>query len=220
MDRLTLHHIKSHPWTEPIKSFQKNNLPATDEGFAVSTKVSYVGKGGPLYQPGEQLTGGIAVVGNYLKDDYLWNTVRVMGGAYGGFCSFDSDSGFFSFLSYRDPNVESTLRYYDDAAEALKNVDKEALTPAIVGTIGNLDGKVLSPREEGWVSLQRFLVGKTAEGRKAWRDEILAASKSDFEDVVKRLERWSPSVAIVSSDEVLKGQKEKGMAMSIIDLNE
>ena len=29
-----------------------------------------------------------------------------MGGAYGGFCRFAPTTGTFSYLSYRDPNLE------------------------------------------------------------------------------------------------------------------
>ena len=36
----------------------------------------------------------------------LWNTIRVMGGAYGAMCSFGRASGTMSFLSSRDPNLE------------------------------------------------------------------------------------------------------------------
>ena len=37
----------------------------------------------------------------YLGTSWLWDKVRVVGGAYGGFCSFDSHSGQFTYLSYR-----------------------------------------------------------------------------------------------------------------------
>lgn len=41
--------------------------------------------------------------------------VRVVGGAYGGFCRFDPRSGDFKYLSYRDPNLGQTLDTYDGA---------------------------------------------------------------------------------------------------------
>jgi len=37
----------------------------------------------------------------YLSNGYLWDTVRVMGGAYGGFARFNLDSGRFVYMSYR-----------------------------------------------------------------------------------------------------------------------
>jgi len=63
----------------------------------------------------------------------------VHGGAYGGFATFDSRSGAFSFLSYRDPNVQQSLDTYDETAEFLRRLDLvlEELTKSIIGAIGS-----------------------------------------------------------------------------------
>ena len=45
------------------------------------------------------------VITNYLRTTWLWERVRVQGGAYGGFCVFNHRSGVFTYLSYRDPNL-------------------------------------------------------------------------------------------------------------------
>ena len=50
---------------------------------------------------GYDLHGAAYVVNNQLGMTHIWDRVRVMGGAYGGFCSFDSHSGLFQYLSYR-----------------------------------------------------------------------------------------------------------------------
>lgn len=76
-------------------------------------------KGGPLYQTGEIVPGHATVVSRFLRTGYLWDTVRVMGGAYGGFSKFDPVSGLFSCLSYRDPNLGKTLENYDGCSGAL-----------------------------------------------------------------------------------------------------
>jgi hypothetical protein len=55
-----------------------------------------------------------------LLTGYLWDTVRVMGGAYGGFCRFSPLTGTFSYLSYRDPNLLTTLDNYDGAPAFLQ----------------------------------------------------------------------------------------------------
>ena len=55
----------------------------------------------------------------YLRTGYLWDNVRVIGGAYGGFCNFNPTTGLFSFLSYRDPNLGKTLDIYDGTADYL-----------------------------------------------------------------------------------------------------
>ena len=64
------------------------------------------------------------------------------GGAYGGFCTFDTRSGVFSFLSYRDPNLLNTLRVYERSAAFLRELQlsEKERTRAIIGTISDLDG--------------------------------------------------------------------------------
>jgi len=55
-------------------------------------------------------SGAAYVINKHLGATWLWDRVRVSGGAYGGFCDFDPHSGMFSFLSYRDPNLPKTAR--------------------------------------------------------------------------------------------------------------
>ena len=74
-------------------------------------QVNYVGKAANLYEDaGYKLSGSAYVVNKHLGTTWLWDRVRVSGGAYGGFSDFDTHSGMFSFLSYRDPNLTKTVR--------------------------------------------------------------------------------------------------------------
>merc|ERR1712157_358646 len=95
--------------------------------------------------------------------------------------------------------------------------DPRKLEVAILGSIGKFDGKVLTAQEEGWQSASNWLVGVTDEGRQKWREEILKGKVEDFEEFANRLERWNPSVAVVSSKKGLEGAK-KEMAGSHLDM--
>ena len=60
----------------------------------VCYQVNYVGKAANLYEDaGYQLSGASYVVNKFLGTTWLWDRVRVVGGAYGGFSDFDSHSG-------------------------------------------------------------------------------------------------------------------------------
>ena len=61
--------------------------------FICCFKVNYVGKAGNLYQSGYQLNGSAYVISKHISNTWLWDRVRVSGGAYGGFCDFDTHSG-------------------------------------------------------------------------------------------------------------------------------
>ena len=77
-------------------------------------QVNYVGKAANLYEDGNyQLHGSSYVINKYLGTTWLWDRIRVSGGAYGGFSDFDSHSGMFTYLSYRDPNLLKTVDNYD-----------------------------------------------------------------------------------------------------------
>ena len=72
--------------------------------------MNYVGKAANLYEDaGYKLSGSAYVVNKHLGTTWLWDRVRVSGGAYGGFSDFDTHSGMFSYLSYRDPNLTKTV---------------------------------------------------------------------------------------------------------------
>ena len=82
------------------------------EGIIVPSQVNYVGKGANLFRAGYEAHGSSRVISGYLRSSWLWEKVRVQGGAYGGFCLFDRISGVFTFISYRDPNLMKTLENF------------------------------------------------------------------------------------------------------------
>jgi Zn-dependent M16 (insulinase) family peptidase len=213
-----------HPWVEAIKEEMTKHTPVKDEGFVVPTQVSYVGKCGLLYETGERIPGSAAVVSRFLRTGYLWDYVRVIGGAYGGFCTFSPFSGFFSFLSYRDPNLDKTLDVYDAASEALlaaadaMETDGDALETAIIGAIGDMDG-ALSPDQKGFTSFQRWLINESPEYRQRFRDEILNTKPSDFREFAMRLQKMkNASVAVVSSKAKFEEAAKAGKVMELTQI--
>lgn len=213
-----------HPWVPAVKAKMAETMPIMDEGFVVPTQVSYVGKSGMLYDEGERIPGSSAVVSRFLRTGYLWDYVRVMGGAYGGFCTFSPFSGFFSYLSYRDPNLDKTLDVYDAAADALMAAadamesDPDALETAIIGTIGDMDG-ALSPDQKGHTAFQRWVINESPEYRQKYRDEILNTKPSDFREFAERLKNMkSPSVAVISSKGKFEEAAEAGKKMTLQDV--
>jgi presequence protease len=151
------------------------------EGLVMPTKVNYVGKGLDLYGEGVKPTGAHLVARAYLRTSWLWEKIRVQGGAYGGQCMFSRYSGDFTFVSYRDPNLLATLDIYDRTAEFLRAADlgEAELTRNIIGTIGEVDTYRL-PDAKGFASMQRYLIGDTDEARQRVREEILSTTAADI----------------------------------------
>jgi len=213
-----------HPWVPEAKKRMAEMVPLIDEGFVVPTQVSYVGKSGMLYEEGERIPGSAAVISRFLRTGYLWDHVRVMGGAYGGFCTFSPFSGFFSFLSYRDPNLDKTLDVYDAAADALMGAadaleaDPDALATAIIGAVGDMDG-ALQPDQKGATAFQRWLINESPEYRQKYRDEVLNTTPEDFREFARRLkEMKKTSVAVVSSKAAFETAAQNGKEMTLTDI--
>ena len=209
------HEVSDAESTSFFRNFNKSQLTQRgNEGLVVPTQVNYVGKGGPIYFPGEKVSGASSVVAGYLSSGYLWDNVRVMGGAYGGFCSFGSSSGRIMFLSYRDPNVADTLDIYGRSAEYLQNVEitQDDIEKAIIGAIGRHDTP-LFPDQKGYRSFQEYLTGESREDRQQYRDEILGTSEKDFREFAARLSGLNGTIAIIGSKAALeKGNEELGGA--------
>ncbi|MBU1304120.1 MAG: insulinase family protein [Alphaproteobacteria bacterium] len=155
-------------------------LTPKSEGLIIPAQVNYVGKGANLKALGFSLTGASSVALKFLNTTYLWDKIRVQGGAYGGSSRFDLTSGNFSFLSYRDPNLLKTLDAYDGAAKALNaGIGDNDLTRSIIGVIGGVDGYEF-PDSKGYSSMWRELTGTTDALRQQRREEILGATAADF----------------------------------------
>jgi hypothetical protein len=117
----------------------------------------------------------------HLRMGYLWDAVRVKGGAYGASCSLSRATGNFCCTSYRDPNVLETLKAYDGIAGYLASCDlsRDELDRAIVGAVGDLDLYLL-PDARGARALSDYVSGFTEEDRQRLREEILGTTLADF----------------------------------------
>jgi Zn-dependent M16 (insulinase) family peptidase len=183
------------------------------EGLVIPTQVNYVGKGADLYHEGLKPSGAHLVVRRYLGTTWLWDKVRVQGGAYGGHCMFNRFSGGFTFVSYRDPNLLATLDIYDRTAGFLKSADLSAdeLTRNIIGTIGDVDTYRL-PDAKGFASMQRHLIGDTDAVRQKMREEILSTTAADirnFADAMAEVAAKGRIVVLGSEQAIEAANKER-----------
>ena len=112
---------------------------------------------------------------------YLWDRVRVQGGAYGCFARYGRATGAFTFASYRDPNVENTLRVYRETADYLGNLrlSDADVTRAVVGAIATWT-PTCCPERRAQTAFSRYMTGETNEERQRIREEILATPAVRF----------------------------------------
>ena len=118
-------------------SFDEN---PSSVGFTANSTVQYNIFSADYRKLGYNYTGKMQVLRTILNLEYLWNEVRVKGGAYGSGCSFQQN-GISYFYSYRDPNVTETYEIYKELWKKIGNfnaTDRE-MTKYILGTINRLD---------------------------------------------------------------------------------
>jgi len=186
--------------------------PPPCEGMTIPAQVNYVGKGADLYGLGYRFHGSALVIIRYLRNTWLWDRIRVRGGAYGAFCLFDRLSGVLTLLSYRDPNLMDTLEVFDQTAQFLRETDlsREELTKGIIGAIGDLDAHML-PHEKGYVSMIRHLTQDSEEDRQFMRDQILATTKDHFRAFAQELDKVKDQglVKVLGSPTALEGARSR-----------
>ena len=147
-----------------------------NEGFITAGKVQYVARTGNFCKAGLNYTGALKVVRTMLSYDYLWNRVRVKGGAYGAMSGFSS-TGTGYFASYRDPNLDRTNDVFKGVKTYLENFkpDPRDMTKFIIGTISDLDVP-LTPKAKGGRVVHCYLNGITNEALQKERDQVLNAT--------------------------------------------
>lgn len=182
----------------PAAVLELSELPGA-EWLSAPAQVNYTGLGLSMKGTGYEYSGSLSVIMRHLRMGYLWDRVRVQGGAYGCFARYGRTTGAFTFASYRDPNVADTLKVYRATADYLGNLSlSEAdITRAVVGAIGDVDTYML-PGAKGSAAFSRWMSGETDEERQRIREEILSTRLSDFHDfapcLAKALENAVPCV--------------------------
>jgi len=204
-ERLPVNKVNTETWSpEKLTGF---------EGMIIPAQVNYVGKGADLYGLGYKYHGSVHVITHLLRTSWLWEQVRVLGGAYGALCRFDKFSGAFSFVSYRDPNLLDTLSTFDKTSQFLAELKfgKAELSKSIIGAIGELDGYMF-PDTMGLVSMQRYLNGTTDESRQVMRDQVLATTLGDFKgfaEILNMFKEKSIVKVLGSENSINLANKEK-----------
>lgn len=175
------------------------------EGLAVPSTVSYVSLSLPGSRLGTKEHASTLLLSHLLKTGYLWEQIRMRGGAYGAFASNSGLESVFSFGSYRDPNISKTLTAYKGSLEFMsETVSLNDLELALIGTVGK-ELRPLSPAESGIVSFKRDLLGITDEMRQRKRNFLLNITAEDIkEGAAVLLSRWDQAViTVVSSTDAL-----------------
>lgn len=202
--------LKSKLYTEPVqKQLLEIKTVKKNEGFTTSSQIQYVCRAGNYKNHGLAYTGALRVLKVILGYDYLWNNVRVKGGAYGCMCSFGR-TGDSYFVSYRDPNLQKTVDTYEAAAKYLAafEADDKKMTKFIIGTVSDMDTP-LNPSAEGSRSLSAYLSHLKYEEVQKERNEVLHTSVDDIRNLSEYVKALMEDdcICVVGNEEKVKESK-------------
>lgn len=157
------------------------DLNSDIEGLVGNTQVSYSGltvKGAFL---GSKEYAAQSILCYILKTGYLWENVRMKGGAYGVFVSPSGLDGSITFGSYRDPNIFSTIEHFRESLEwiAAGHITQEEIDLALISVIGK-ELKPLTPVEKSIIGMRRILLGITDEIRINKRADLMSVNPDDL----------------------------------------
>lgn len=202
-----VHSFQEKLFTVPVeKESYQPELSKKNEGYLTSAQVQYVCRAGNFIHKGLPYTGALKVLKVMMGYDYLWNRVRVKGGAYGCMCSFGK-SGDSYFVSYRDPNLEKTVDVYEKAAEYIEGfeADERTMTQFVIGAVSDMDVP-MTPAAKGLYSLTGYMTKLPFASVQKERDELLGATAEAIRGLAGHIRAFMEEdcLCVVGSEEKLK----------------
>ena len=187
------------------------SFPKGNTFVEIPSAVAYASCGTNLKNIGGHFDGRFLVLNNIISLEYLWNEIRVKGGAYGsGFSTAMSSSSFF--YSYRDPSPMRSFAKYQEFIGFLRNYcESDAdIEKYIISSIANTE-PLLTPDQLGRAADKEYLCGLDYQKLCDIRKEALMTSKEDLLSLCRMLENY-----FKSADYCLIGPKMEGFAADVI----
>lgn len=185
-------------------------LSRKNEGFTTAGQVQYVARAGNFAKEGFAYTGLLQIVKVMMNYDYLWQNIRVLGGAYGCMSAFGR-GGDTMFVSYRDPKLAKTNEVYDGIPAYLEQfeADEREMTKYIIGTISELDTP-LTPSMKGSRSLNAYFCEITEEEVQKERDEILNATCEQIRALASQIRAVlaQQNLCVIGNEQKIRESKE------------
>lgn len=187
------------------------------EAFVIPSDICFAARACDPRRLGIDVTGAWAVAANALSYDYLWNEIRVKGGAYG--CGFRAaGERQTAFYTYRDPAIDPSIERVERAGAWLGSFDPDeaAFEGFIVSCVSGMDAPVkpyaLTKRRN-----TTYLAGLDPHAREERRTQMLAATPGELRSLgadVTRIAAESPTCVFGGRDVIAKSNA----GFNVIDL--
>jgi presequence protease len=171
-----------------------------DVAYTTNTQVNFCAIAYPTVCENHPDAAALSVLAGVLRNGYLHPVIREQGGAYGGGAMHDNSNGIFRMYSFRDPNLMSTFRAFDEAVDWLSaaGLSFSMVEESILGIVSGLDAPS-SPAGEARQHFQNNLFGRTPESRRRYRENVLATREQDVLRVARRYLCGVPGRALITN---------------------
>lgn len=171
-----------------IEQYQKpDSYPKQPIGVEINSAVNFVSRIWKVPPATPQRFGLQYLISRYLSTGYLWDKVRVEGGAYGGMSISSITHPIFACASYRDPNLVNTLTHFEKGLESVaEGIPQDKIDQNIIGSIGRIDAPQ-PPHTQGFSEAVDLMMGYTKEFRQNLREVILGADSNDIKIAAQQI---------------------------------
>ena len=177
---------------ENIQSLDVSLNSKIKRALVIPSEVSYNAKTFNLAESEFEYDGALQILAHIVRYDYLWNKVRVLGGAYGCTMQVSKVTKEITLGSFRDPNCKNTYDVYDNLAKYLAqfNPSKEEFNSYLIGAIGAYDqpasNSVLINNADS-----NFICGITDEDRVKTKKEMVNTTVDKIKSYAKLFESFA-----------------------------
>lgn len=171
------------------------------ESLSTASAVSFSALSLPAPIAGSPEHARAALLAHILRTGFLWESIRMKGGAYGASAAISGLEGTFTFTTYRDPLIAPSLTAFRESLEWARNLDDDTVKMAIIGSVGQ-ELKPLGPGKEGAIAFKRKLYGIDDDMRQIRRDIQLSAMAADIREAAEALiASWDErSISVIAGE--------------------
>ncbi len=198
-------------YTEEVKLGHFNpSVGRRSEAFRTPGQVQYVALAGNFRKEGKEYTGALRVLQSILGYGYLWDNIRVKGGAYGVSSGYGKNGDSY-FVTYRDPHLAKSLEVFDKVAEYVKNYDasEREMTQNVIGAIAELDTPK-TPSAKGSYGLSAYMCHADYNLIQKHRDQVLDVTVEDIRKLADYITTFTKDrcICVVGSSEKIQNHVE------------
>ncbi len=176
-------------------------------GLPIPAAIGFASKAANLKALGQEFDGSWYVLANVLDFCYLWNEIRVQGGAYG--CGFSCRSQEnLQFHTYRDPQPGRSLGIFDRAGDFIRSfcTENTDLTPMILGAYAGAD-PLMNTQRGITLAETRHFKGTTQADAEKLLQQLLDTTPEKLIALADTLDALAKteSVCVVAGQALLEG---------------